>query len=342
MISVKVQPEQVFVVKGRSQQTIHCDFIFKNMCDRNYQLSAIRMMAFDQSDYVISHKLINGNGLAPSITTFPQRVAIPDGSIHIFNPFHSFDLELNISYLDFVFTFATENGDELYAHATIRPVEYKTKTDLILPLKVRTYVSDGDDYYSHHRRVDFTHPVAQKLSLQKNPQRYAYDFSVIDDQGNLFHNNRNLENWYGYGTTVFSPGSGIVAEVVNDIPDNWFEDHQVVMGKNLNMTDLSSFAGNYVLIDHENGEFSMLAHFKQGSIIVSKEDRIAQGEEIGKIGFSGDTSDWVHLHYELRNDMSFVESEGLPISFKNFNRYIGGKSVHHKFGKIETGDIITE
>lgn len=43
-----------------------------------------------------------------------------------------------------------------------------------------------------------------------------------------------------------------------------------------------------MLIDHGNGEYSLYAHLKQGSVAVKPGQRMARGERIGGTGMSGD------------------------------------------------------
>jgi murein DD-endopeptidase MepM/ murein hydrolase activator NlpD len=101
-----------------------------------------------------------------------------------------------------------------------------------------------------------------------------------------------------------------------------------------------SMAGNYLTIDHQNCEFSMLGHFKQGSIEVKEGDLVKQGQLLGQLGFSGSTGHWVHLHYELRNGIEMWSSEGVPSYFRDFNRILGTKIVAEERGLINTGDIV--
>jgi murein DD-endopeptidase MepM/ murein hydrolase activator NlpD len=50
-----------------------------------------------------------------------------------------------------------------------------------------------------------------------------------------------------------------------------------------------------VLIDHENGEYSLLVHMKPGSVLVRSGDRVKQGQQVGAIGFAGDARKSVNL-----------------------------------------------
>jgi murein DD-endopeptidase MepM/ murein hydrolase activator NlpD len=62
--------------------------------------------------------------------------------------------------------------------------------------------------------------------------------------------------------------------------------------------------GNYVIIDHGNGEYSFLAHLKKGSMVVAVGDSLKSGQFIGLCGNSGNSSE-PHLHYHLQNKPIF-------------------------------------
>ncbi len=97
-------------------------------------------------------------------------------------------------------------------------------------------------------------------------------------------------------------------------------------------------SGNYVLIDHGNGEFSMLAHLQQGSLLVKKGDQVKRGQPVAKIGSSGSSNN-PHLHFELRNGADF-KADGLPAIFRDFTRHLGSTSRPVEAGPVDTGDMI--
>jgi murein DD-endopeptidase MepM/ murein hydrolase activator NlpD len=49
---------------------------------------------------------------------------------------------------------------------------------------------------------------------------------------------------------------------------------------------------------------------KPGSVIVSRGDRVAQGQLVGRIGFAGD-SIFPHLHYSLMDGPEVFKAWGL-------------------------------
>jgi murein DD-endopeptidase MepM/ murein hydrolase activator NlpD len=96
--------------------------------------------------------------------------------------------------------------------------------------------------------------------------------------------------------------------------------------------------GNYIVIDHGNGEFSQLGHLKNGSVTVRTGDRVRQGQVIAQAGASG-TSLFPHLHYQLVTRPG-VDGEGLPPRFSKLARVLGSELKPEEKAWIDTGDIV--
>jgi murein DD-endopeptidase MepM/ murein hydrolase activator NlpD len=78
-------------------------------------------------------------------------------------------------------------------------------------------------------------------------------------------------------------------------------------------------AGNCVIIDHGNSEFSVMMHMCQGSVLVRAGDRVKQGDVVGDLGNSGD-SFGPHLHYQLQAGPELFRDQSIPFTFGNVNR----------------------
>ena len=80
--------------------------------------------------------------------------------------------------------------------------------------------------------------------------------------------------------------------------------------------DRANPVGNHVVIDH-GGEFSFLAHLRQGSVSVKAGDRVSAGQPLGRCGNSGNTT-MPHLHYHLQTTAVFAQGAGLPAQFNDY------------------------
>ncbi len=173
-------------------------------------------------------------------------------------------------------------------------LDYETKTDLELPFDDEWWVFWGG------------RGVAENYHAAHKEQRFALD--IVKKINGSTHSGNGTKNkdYYCFGKRLNAPGNGKVITVINDVQDN-------IPGQ-FNRDEIT---GNLVVIDHENGEFSLLAHFKEGSIIVSEGDMVVKGQELGKAGNSGNSSE-PHLHYHLQTTANPFEGEGLPAQFQNY------------------------
>ena len=178
-------------------------------------------------------------------------------------------------------------------------LNYHTKTDLELPFKNEWYIFHGGRTHQHGGHHFITWGLGQ---------RYAIDIVIsVNGKSHSGDGSKN-EDYYCFGQPLYAPGAGKVIEIENNIEDN-------IPGEVNGNTDLSS--GNYVMIDHLNGEYSILAHIQKGTVIVSVGDTVVQGQELGKTGNSGNSTE-AHLHYQLQNSSNSTNSQCLPAQFKDY------------------------
>jgi murein DD-endopeptidase MepM/ murein hydrolase activator NlpD len=131
-----------------------------------------------------------------------------------------------------------------------------------------------------------------------------------------------------------------VAGVHNSQPDN-VELGSVDKWGGPKKEDPMSSYGNYVLIDHGGGKFTLYGHLREGSVKVKAGDKVQAGQTIGGMGNSG-ASGGVHLHWERRRGRGF----GLA-NIETQPAYVHGVellgSATHKPGDalaIDTGDVL--
>ncbi|MGA9801716.1 MAG: M23 family metallopeptidase [Terriglobales bacterium] len=93
------------------------------------------------------------------------------------------------------------------------------------------------------------------------------------------------------------------------------------------------------MIDHQNGEYSLLVHMKLGSVIVKRGDHVELGQPIGRIGFSGD-SIFPHLHHSLMDGPEVFKAWGLPAYFLQFRRVMGTSSMEVNREPVDSGDFL--
>ena len=139
-------------------------------------------------------------------------------------------------------------------------------------------------------------------------QRHAYDFSVIRGGAGHAGDAARNEDYFCWGRAVLAPAAGEVAAAVDGRPD-----------RPPGEPDLADPAGNSVVIDHGNGEWSVLAHLKNGSLAVKRGDTVQAGDRVGACGNSGMAGE-PKLHYHLQDAPGWGAGAGLPAPFVNYRR----------------------
>ncbi len=97
--------------------------------------------------------------------------------------------------------------------------------------------------------------------------------------------------------------------------------------------------GNYVVIRHADGLFSILGHIHQASLKVKVGDVVKAGQSVAAIGASG-SSLFPHLHYQLMVGPS-MRDEGAPSGFSGLDA--GARHGAHAGGQrreIDSGDVV--
>lgn len=146
-------------------------------------------------------------------------------------------------------------------------------------------------------------------------QRYAYDFIVVEEGGSYEGDPAENESFHAFGREVLAPADGIILEVVNDVEDN----------APVGTMNEQQAAGNYMIINHQ-GEYSILAHFKQGSISVQEGQMVKRGQKLGLAGNSGNSSE-AHIHFQVSDQPSLGKGKSIRIKFKNDLDPIKGQFV---------------
>lgn len=264
------------------------------------------------------------DGLAVVSTTIDGKQ-----TVGLFNPFHSFPTDLRVHRLRYMFTFRDmENGEQFhYGDVVVHPVVYDQSVELDLPVWGLVTILDGHDYYSHHRRFDMSIArPATREAMQSNFARYALDFVHIGSDGNTrpvpseerqeHYDFRfpDAKRFYSHRERVYAPSAGEVVIAIDDRPDLY--DSPFDLKKAVDDNRVHDLAGNYVVIQHNDREFSHLFHFLQDSLEVETGQPVNTGDPLGRIGFSGAATVYTHLHFQLMDGSDFLTANPLPARFR--------------------------
>jgi murein DD-endopeptidase MepM/ murein hydrolase activator NlpD len=138
----------------------------------------------------------------------------------------------------------------------------------------------------------------------------------------------HFEDYYDYGADVLAAAGGRVIFVVNDQPqdpaamkqpqenqEEYFARLQTDQAARL-AKGATGLAGNYVMIDHGDSEYSLYAHLQPGSVRVHIGDQVKSGDVIGKLGSSGNSTE-PHLHFQVCDKGDPLMTDGIPVNFTN-------------------------
>jgi hypothetical protein len=353
VVSIQVEPKVIYLEDAKESYNFNFDFILTNLTDNELQLRFIKVAVYDQQNNLLHYRYLNHNGVGtPGIHSLGKYELNARETTSLYNPFFSFPKSLEIAYLRFMFTYADKitNKQYYYGNIVVTPRVYQQLVKLTLPLKGLGTILDGHDYFSHHRR--FSPTIVRDFTNNQfggNFSRYALDFVSIGENGSLRQlspealatsfdfNVKNARNFYTDQRTVYSPGDGEVVEVVKHLDDLY--DSRFDMKKAVEEKQVKSIAGNYVVIRHNDREFSHMFHFLQDSIKVSVGQSVKAGQPIGLIGFSGAATLYSHLHYQLMNGQDFLTAQSLPAKFSNVTLLSGSKKNHFAEVSLDTGDF---
>lgn len=332
-VKINIAPSEVFIERTAAGPELNFDFLVRNNGADTIRVEAITVAVYDRHQRLVLRRFIDDNGSSPSIETVPRRRIGPGATILNFNPFHTFTANTELHELRYAFRLRSGSRVDS-ANITIRPRAFEQTTRLRLPLRGPVIVYDAHDYNAHHRRLNFADAMGQKLGISSNFMRYAYDFIPVDSLGNTNKSDvaRN-ESWLGFGAAVLAPGAGRVVQL-NDVAA---DDRQIDMAAIIK--EPIALYGNYLVIDHLNGEFSLLGHIKQGSARVHVGQMVKAGEHIADVGAAG-SSLMPHLHYELRSAKGTRGVEGLPSYFEDYTRLAGSRRISVRRGTPLSGDIV--
>ena len=161
---------------------------------------------------------------------------------------------------------------------------------LTFPLNNGTYyVGQG----GNHVQMNYHHAYP--------PQKYALDIVKLNKLGTRANGlyPKELGKYAIYGDVLYSPCNGEVLEARDGLPD--FIPPEA---------DPERPEGNYVALKCEHSDAAVyIAHMQKGSVAVEQEEQVTEGQMIGKVGNSGNTSE-PHMHIHAEKD-----GKGVPIRF---------------------------
>ncbi|MCK5045709.1 MAG: M23 family metallopeptidase [Candidatus Heimdallarchaeota archaeon] len=217
---------------------------------------------------------------------------------------------------ELVFTVVYKQADETKKTSIQIPIiEYKNKKEYIFPLKGTWLVfGNWDDAYNHR---------------SMHSQEFGFDLVQLNDNLQFEQTiEKPNEEFKCYNEDLLAVADGEVVDCFVGIPENPSAIKMISNDEKREIIVKSGFvpliSGNYAIIKHATNEYSFYAHIKNGTLKVKKGDNVSQGQVIGKLGNSGNSTG-PHLHFHLMDKPSILTGRGLPCHFTNLKNFAGEK-----------------
>lgn len=190
------------------------------------------------------------------------------------------------------------------------PVDQGPVPTLGLPFHGGIWLAgDGPANDSDHRRSIFA--IDGHIY---SPERFAIDWEKIGANNDTRNggSTRN-ENWWGWGEPVLAVADGDITEAVDQFHDN--------APRVLPPVTLDNIAGNHIILQISPNRFVTYAHLQKGTIRVRAGEHVHRGDVLALLGNSGNSTG-AHLHLQLTDRNSVLQSQGVPFVFSGFT-YLG-------------------
>jgi murein DD-endopeptidase MepM/ murein hydrolase activator NlpD len=183
-----------------------------------------------------------------------------------------------------------------------------------LPVKGVWIVKSGPSFHTHHRWA--------------RPSEFGLDLVKLGADGRGHSNDGSrFADYHAYGQDVVAAADGTVVRATGNRPEptdlllrtgetlQSFAQRTAAYQQSLFTAGIDGVAGNHVMIDHGNGEYSLYAHLQASSVRVRVGAPVRAGDAIGKVGGSGNALVEPHLHFHVCDKPTPLACAGIPVTF---------------------------
>jgi hypothetical protein len=208
------------------------------------------------------------------------------------------------------------------------------RQSIIQEISLTPYTCKGDYIFPLKGQVTITGMPVNRVLGHRIATSQEFAFDVVDFRPKMTDgfspsdppDSSHVRDYFLFERGVLAIGDGVVVASGNRWPNSWVENPLInpddrIIEKTQNLLDcgvdfVHAILGNFVILDHQNGEFSVYAHMSENSVTVQPGDPVSQGQVIGQVGNTSN-SDFPHLHFHLMDSPDFITANGLPVRFVN-------------------------
>ena len=177
-------------------------------------------------------------------------------------------------------------------------------------ITVTTYEATSNSYWWPVGSAE-TNTVGESIFANGDPEvvyitsNFGYRLDPLG-RGRKFHSGVDIAGGVEGQVNIIAAKDGIVvyptASVSNNCPSSD------------SLSPCGGGYGNYVIIQHGDGNYTLYAHLYHNSITVKAGDSVKQGQVIGKMGSSGNSTG-NHLHFEIREGSNSQSATVDPLNY---------------------------
>ena len=147
-------------------------------------------------------------------------------------------------------------------------------------------------------------------------ERFAFDNGRLDDDFNLMYAGDPTKNssYFCFRDTLYAVANGVILACRDTMVENDGNTHD-----HLEFLAPIDYAGNYMILEMDNGYYALYAHCSRYSMMIHAGDTVKEGQPLALLGNSGN-SDAPHLHFEIVDAPDFFFGNGQPFVLKKFTK----------------------
>ncbi len=172
------------------------------------------------------------------------------------------------------------------------PVLERNTTAMDLPFRGEWFVYWGGE------------TEAQNYHMADVNQQFAYDIMKVANGSSHSGDPKKNESYFAFGEEILAPCDATIVLAVDGVPDN-------VPGE----TNPIFVTGNVLVLKTAAGEYVLMGHLMEGSLLVGKGDQVKKGQVLARCGNSGNSTE-PHLHLQLQNTRDIHKATGARLLFR--------------------------
>jgi hypothetical protein len=145
-------------------------------------------------------------------------------------------------------------------------------------------------------------------------EMFAIDWVKLVDGKPFKTDGSTVEDFFGYGQTIYAATDGEVMAVRNDLPEAPLNES---MGGNPTVKTSADYGGNGLTVKIDDHRYALYGHMQPGSITHEVGDKLKAGDPVGRLGSTGNST-IPHLHFGIQETQDGFASNSVPYVISSY------------------------